>query len=71
MGAEIPQNNDERSFQATAFHLALAEVSNSDIGVEARLKDCIVDAIVALANAGQRDPEALARYAVSKCHQLR
>lgn len=57
-----------RPVQAEAYNLAMAEIrrEHSELVVDERIVDVVMDAVIDLANAGQTDAQALSRYAVSR-----
>jgi hypothetical protein len=50
-----------------AFNLALDDLKRQDKDDSANTQIRLLRAILALAKAGQKDPEQLARYATYKC----
>lgn len=62
----VPKTVNGSSVHSAAFQLALADLENRQAPVSEATRDELVDAILLLVRAGQRDPERLARYAVSR-----
>lgn len=66
MGYQIPETIDGKSVHAEAFDLAVAQLQERQTVVDDDVKVALVSAIMDLVEAGQKDAQALARYAVSK-----
>lgn len=67
----VPKTVNGGSIHSAAFKLALAELDGLGLGVTEEMREELVDAIMMLVRAGQRQPEQLARYAVSRAKAKR
>ena len=66
------QNLVPESYHSEAYDLAMAKLieKNPKAPENAQLREELVMAIIELAYAGQKSPEQLARYGVSRCKEL-
>lgn len=72
MQDNVPSHDDDRSYVKKAYRIALRALEDSRPGApeHPKLKEEIVVAIMELAQAGQTDPDQLARYATHRCRGL-
>lgn len=67
----VPKTVNGGSVHSAAYKLVISELERLEQPLTDAGREEIVDAILALVRAGQRDPEQLARYAISKARSLR
>lgn len=67
----VPKTVNGGSVHSAAFKLAITELDGLGLAVTETMREELVDAIMTLVRAGQREPEQLARYAVSRAKAKR
>lgn len=67
----VPKTVNGGSIHSAAFKLAMTELDELGVAVSEQMREELVDAILTLVRAGQREPEQLARYAVSRAKARR